>query len=238
MLVARLFYYFSQKVVYAIIALLLMNIILIKPIEAKCPQLIGYMQGHVLVEHKIVPHFKEIYRQVGCSPAFIPLPGRRSIASFNAGWTDGEVVRLKIVEEHFQRPFVRSEVPVFSLEAALWGHPKRSQRTVKRIGYILGVYWMEDYAKENAKMRRFLTLADMMKSYNTGVIEGFLAMQSEVTYARQQDLLKAPVAKLQTHMKTPSYHYLSKDYEKVMQKISRILKRDRTEGEAPAAVEE
>ncbi len=234
---AKLLYHSFQKAICAFVVLSLVNGPFIKSIRADCPQLIGYMQGHALVEHKIIPQFKEIYQQVGCSPAFIPLPGRRSIASFNAGWTDGEAVRLEIIEEQFQRPFVRSEVPVFSLEAALWGQSKGSQKDIQTIGYILGVYWMEAYAKKNAKMRRFMTFADMMKSYNTGSIDAFLAMRSEVVYAQEKDLLKKPVTKVQTHMKTPSYHYLAKDYEAVMQKFSQILRKGRTQNEAPAAAE-
>ena len=91
----------------------------------------------------------QVYNDLGCDTAFVPLPGRRGISYFNERVVDGEFYRFKIVEEHYKVEFVRVPVPLFNLTNSIWLHPDKQEKENHPIGYTLGIIWQENYIKES-----------------------------------------------------------------------------------------
>ncbi len=204
----------------------IMSIFAVMPMvsaQPACPKKIGYLQG-LTVNSLLVPHLKEHYQKVGCTPEFVSLPGRRSIASFNTGRIDGEIARLEIAEKHYKRDFVRSQTPVLILEPGIWSHPNRTEDFEKSIGFVLGIPWMESYAQNKENARSFQTIDEMFKKYNAGIISGFLAPFELVNHYKKRQGFALPPVRIRTVTKEPLYHYLSSEFAPIMHVLSDSLK--------------
>ncbi len=167
--------------------------------------------------------FQQIYVDLGCLTKFVTLPGRRSILHFNKGLVDGEFFRLKLVEKAYQREFVRSSPPLFTLYNSLWLHPDPSISEKYPHGYVIGIVWQERYMK-NRNGILFHSVEKMYETYRNGRLGGFLGTHHSVKAQIASGRL--PIAPIlgKVIMAEPLYHYLGSEYAPFMQRFSALIK--------------
>ncbi|WP_417429759.1 hypothetical protein [Kiloniella sp.] len=108
-------------------------------ISDDCPKMLASISENVLSDTR-ERFLKKIYKTLGCDIVVEALPGRRALAAFNNASVDGELYCLKIVENKYQEPFVRSETPIFSITNSLWGHANQNMVSELLIGYVRGIF--------------------------------------------------------------------------------------------------
>jgi len=192
--------------------------------EVACPKNIATIDQGVLspVVAKIL---QNLYLEIGCPMTLLALPGRRGIASFNSGSVDGEIMRLAKAEGAYEREFVRSQKPLFSLTYSLWHHPNRKEKERLKTGYTLGVVWQEDHMKDK-RGERFHNGANLFKAYNAGRLSGFLSADMSVRKLVSEGALSPEPIKAQLILSAPMYHYLASEFAPFMTLLSaKILER-------------
>ena len=190
--------------------------------DVLCPTSIASIEGNYF-SNKIIPILSQIYEKIGCSLNLNPLPGRRGIHYFNTGKVDGEVVRFEIVEEKFERPFIRSEVPLLMLSGSLWQHPDHMDGKNSPIGYAIGALWQEEFAKTH-NTQIFDTTTEVLQAYNAGSISAFIAVDVSVDLMGEGGLMPPPV-RIETIHENPAYHYLAEEFAPFMILLSEELKK-------------
>ena len=187
-----------------------------------CPDSIAVIEGSEISQYYL-HSVQEIYLQLGCRTRFIEIPGQRGIVGFNHGVFDGEFIRISSAETNYTREFVRSAVPVGEIKTALWLHPDQRLETDQPIGFQLGVEWEKRYASQLDNALQFYSAADLFDAYRNGDLSGFLA-----SYINNDRLINR-------HRLSPEptigkalpprylYHYLAKEFEPLMQQISKRL---------------
>ncbi len=209
-----------------ILALLTYLIVLPSPSTAAedCPTKLAVISQSPIAE-EITAILMRVYKSIGCTPKLTLTPGRRGIASFNAGVVEGEIFRLPVVEKLYQRKFVRSTSPLFLFKNYLWVHPDDRVRQHNPIGYVFGAIWQEDYANTHTNIRKFHNYTEMIGAYNRGNIGGFLsALQTGKIMIREKLLMPPPLAK--EHISSePIYHYLTHDLAPFMKHLSHEIKK-------------
>ncbi|WP_188663934.1 hypothetical protein [Terasakiella brassicae] len=156
---------------------------------------------------------RQIYQDLGCSSKFIALPGRRALSSFNQGQIDAEAFRLTLVEEKYQRPFLRSHHPVLQLYSYLWVAPDYKETDQRPFGYVKGILWQEGYAK-GKRFSAFHNTTNLLKAYNSGKIAGFLASGTAIRLKTEKNVLSPPPIAFQQVHSAPLYHYTQEGYRK------------------------
>ena len=190
--------------------------------ELLCPPSIASIEGNHF-SNGIIPILSQIYERIGCSLKLNPLPGRRGIHYFNTGKVDGEVVRFEIVEEKFERPFIRSEVPLLILTGSLWRHPDHLDSTESPVGYAIGALWQEEFAKTH-NTKSFDTTIEVLQAYNSGAISSFVALDVSIVLMGEGELVPPPV-RIETIHENAAYHYLAEEFTPFMNLLSEELKK-------------
>ncbi len=152
------------------------------------------------------------------------MPGRREIKHFNRGVVDGEVFRLRQAEEHYERSYIRSEQPLFTLANSFWVHPVLRENKRLPIGYLLGVVWQENYMKTR-QGRSFTDVDQRFDAYYNGQIKGFLAADFSVAARVKSNLISPIPERSEVLLEAPLYHYLGKEFAPIMKRLSEMLKR-------------
>lgn len=186
-----------------------------------CPKQIGYLDKNALTD-LVLPIVQDVYQKLGCDTEFVNLPGRRGVSAFNEGRTDGELLRLRLVEERYLVPFVRAQVPLIRLKSYFWKNPSMVNDERKPYGYVKGVMWQEKYAK-GKPFNAFYNTESLFKAYNAGQIAGFLASGPAIEVAGNKDVLSpAPVA-VELVKEAPLYHYVAQPYQHFMDRFDRYV---------------
>ncbi|MBL6932414.1 MAG: hypothetical protein ISR45_05650 [Rhodospirillales bacterium] len=190
--------------------------------ELRCPKTIAAIENDSLnsAAGKIL---KSLYTELGCSVEFVELPARRGIKHFNSAIVDGELFRLRQVESHYDRPFIRSEWPLFVLSNSLWVHPELKDSERFPIGYFLGVVWQENYMK-NIEGKSFVDSKKIFETYNKGHLRGFLAADFSVAAMVKNNQLSPPPEREKVLLEAPLYHYLASEFAPIMKRLSDKLK--------------
>ncbi len=189
-----------------------------------CPKSIAFIARESLSE-EIRGKYRQIYIALGCQTEFMRLPGRRGVRAFNEKRVDGEFFRLKRAEAFYERRFVRSSVPLFSLISGVWVNPDLEGTSLFPIGYVLGVVWQEEYMKGRHGLA-FHTTEKMYEAYSNGRLSGFL----EDEYVTGKNiasgkLLPAPKLKAVV-VAEPLYHYLGIEFTPFMMKFSEYIRQN------------
>jgi len=190
---------------------------------ADCPKVISLISDEPL-NNDSISTFRHIYSELGCNPTFVRLPGRRGIAHFNEGLVDGEFFRLRRVEKAYQRKFVRSSLPLFTLQSALWLHPDPTISNNFPLGYLIGIIWQEQHMKGRNNIG-FHSAKKMFDAYSKGRLGGFLgAPYSVQVKVASRVITPAPIMS-EILISEPLYHYLGAEYAPVMRQFSEIVRK-------------
>jgi len=195
-----------------------------------CPGQIAAIEGDPLSRDGAL-YLTQMYEKLGCKLEVRFLPGRRGVQEFNSADVDGELYRLRIIEDKYVRPFLRSVQPLFSLTNAVWVHPDPAIADAHPLGYVLGIAWHEKFVSElpvgdATRLLKFHSEDDVVAAYNKGVIGSFLTEKQTVDILVQGGaIVPAPVRKT-TISAQPLYHYLGREFGPFMGDFSTLLTRD------------
>ncbi|WP_419904741.1 hypothetical protein [Kiloniella sp.] len=192
--------------------------------EIDCPTTISTFDSGYLTE-VVESTLKKIYEKLNCRVKFVPVPGRRGIALFNALQVNGEAMRLSKVEQLYTREYVRSHIPLLDLVSSLWVHPDHYSEGNRPIGYTLGIVWQEKYA-ENKRAKRYRGIDELINAYNRGKISGFLASDITVILAIQTGRVETDLIRKEVIFSAPIYHYLGDEFSPFMKRFSNYLKKN------------
>jgi hypothetical protein len=184
----------------------------------RCPARVNIVENESLSKI-ILQRVSEVYRSLGCDTHFPGFPGRRSIAMFNKHHADGELARLQQIDKIYTRPFVRSEVPVHVTTMSLWQHPDRARVSAMPTGFMHGIIWEEEYAKNHSNMKKFYSDAEMFKAYREHNLSGFLANNEHVARLKPKPVQKERLL----HVKL--YHFLGAEFAPFMKELSKALRK-------------
>ncbi|MCW9035296.1 MAG: hypothetical protein OQJ97_13830 [Rhodospirillales bacterium] len=189
--------------------------------ELDCPNKIAAFSNDNITTNAI-KILKPYYAELGCNIEFTEIPGRRGIRNFNHKLVDGEVYRLRKIEPYYERPFVRSKIPLIVASNHVWLHPIKKNSGRHQLGYLLGVIWHEDYIK-NHKGKAFHSVEELIDAYNRGNLSGFLQTDLSVEqFIKDKKFLLSP-EKGELLSVGPLYHYLGKEFTSIMDRISERL---------------
>lgn len=181
----------------------------------ECPESIAYISGNSL-SIRILPIFREIYKDLRCDTKFKPLPGRRGFLSFNEFAVDGELMRANQYLERYEVPVITSEEPIFTLTGSLWSNPESNEQGKLPLGYIMGVFWQESYSSQKGEGIPYPNDIKLVDAYNSGRIGSFTGIDMEVNIAiRNNKYTKAPI-RSEILISTPMYHVLAPKYQSFM----------------------
>ncbi|MBT4890274.1 MAG: hypothetical protein HON65_12050 [Rhodospirillales bacterium] len=186
-----------------------------------CPDKIAMIENYVLAQ-LTVSILSEIYEDAGCKPEFVEYPGRRGVFYFNKGDVDGEIFRLKIIEKSYERNFVRSSVPLFSVTNSVWHHTNNANPERHIYGYVIGIKWQENYAV-GKDMIGFESYEKMYAAYHNNQLTGFLGTDVVVINAIQKDELSPVPIVAENLFEAPLFHYLGYEYTPLMGHISELI---------------
>ncbi|KKJ75690.1 hypothetical protein WH95_17180 [Kiloniella litopenaei] len=183
-----------------------------------CPQKLASISESVLSDtgERLI---NKIYKALGCDIVVEALPGRRALAAFNNASVDGELYRLKIVEDKYQQPFVRSDTPIFTITNSLWGHPNPSMVSKLPIGYVRGIFWQEKYM-DGRRGRIFNSVEEVFKAFGNGEIGSFLSTDFSVSFYKEKHGFKVNPNRLEKINSAALYHYLRGQFAPFMKRFS------------------
>ena len=87
-----------------------------------CPARVG-MIGNDKLSNDAAQIMKEVYDTLDCPVEIVKLPRKRGFVAFNTGEIDGELFRFPIGANNYNRPYVRSDIPLFEISNSLWAAP-------------------------------------------------------------------------------------------------------------------
>jgi len=186
-----------------------------------CPKSIAVIANNpITLDAGLV--IKDIYKKLGCTLELKYFPGRRGIIQFNHKMVDGEVFRLKRAEPLYERGFVSSATPIFSITNSLWMHPNPENIRTKNIGYILGIVWQEQY-QPSAPKKAYHGIEKIFEAYNASLLTGFLSTNYNIIKMNKAGLFTPPPALGKTVNTAPVYHYLGKEFTPFMKRFSKYI---------------
>lgn len=190
--------------------------------------LLSYSPGTLF--HQLVrDRTKAVYERAGIKAEFVPLPHNRSLLSANDGSVDGDVGRVASVEEKYP-DLRRVNVKLMDLNGAVYTLRKDIESysddllTKYRVGYVLGVRWIEKKMKGKSAtaVRDYPALFEMLLQDRVDIV-----LASEISGdAVLHDLgdRAANIRKLHPFVFTaPIYHYVNKKNEAIIPRLEKAL---------------
>lgn len=180
---------------------------------------------HQLVRDRV----KVVYERAGLKAEFVSLPHNRSLLSANAGTVDGDVGRVPSVEEDYP-DLRRVNVKLMELNGAVYTLRKDIDfytddlLTKYRVGYVLGVNWIEDKMKvQNATTARdYPALFEMLLQGRVDIV--LVTEASADAVLRELGDRAANIRKLQPFVfSAPIYHYVNKNNEAIIPRLEKAL---------------
>ena len=184
-----------------------------------CPGTIAIIADDV-VSNNVAADLEKKYAAIGCKPEFVPYPGKRGINMFNNRMVDGELIRIRDIDKAYKRPFVRSSVPVYSVNMALWSHPDQERKKGLPFGYVHGIVWQERYIAKNPDLpvMKYYSRNDMFEAYNMGRLAGVIENDETISDLSPLPQQTALINSLDL------YHYLGGEFEDSMKKLSKEIR--------------
>ncbi|MDV7340084.1 hypothetical protein RYZ26_10805 [Terasakiella sp. A23] len=171
-----------------------------------------------------LPILMAIYEEIGCSTRFDFLPGRRGILEFNKGQVDGELYRNPVAEQFYDRPFVRSRIPLIELSQGVFTAPDIADYQNTTIGYVSGIKWhdlfVQNKSHDTKRYVRFNSMTQLFDAYDQGRIKSFLSSDMAVGIHTKQHGFKITPRFDLLIGKLELYHYLGAEHKTTMEKIS------------------
>jgi hypothetical protein len=194
-----------------------------------CPGKIAIIEGSRLSTESL-PILKQVYMKLKCAPEIVSLPGRRGVVHFNRSLIDGEQFRIEIIESQYDKPFVRSAVPMFSITGAIWAHPEPATSQGRPLAYVLGFAWQENYVSAGnfapaAVAVKFKSDVEAIEAYNRRVVGSFMSTSQTMKIHNQKGRMIPKPVLHKVVSKTSVYHYLDPKYAKFMADFSEVLRR-------------
>ncbi|MTI10928.1 hypothetical protein [Curvivirga aplysinae] len=219
-----------SKIAYTF-SFIVLSLFSVQASEITCPKNIAVIEGDPLGE-LAAKTLISTYKNLGCEVTTIARPGLRGIADFNKGLVDGELFRLELVENAYEREFVRSAVPLLSLKNSLWLHREADgfgSNTV--IGYVPGINWHKKVVLENAlegySYVPFHTETELHKAFEYRKIIGFLSEKQTIDILIAQERFKVNPVEEHSFGERPLYHYLGLEFIEFMDVFSDYLKKEK-----------
>lgn len=191
-----------------------------------CPKSIASIQDNKL-SVEVTPLMKSVYEELGCpNTKFEILPSRRALLSFNHGYVDGEVFRIRTAEKSYNFNFVRSSTPIISLGGSLWKRETAISLPNDIIAYQLGVLWHENYIKDK-KSVSLHTSKEIVNIYNSGKINKFLGTNYWVSQMIKANELQPIPIKDKEIVKLEVFHYLNATFTPFMALFSQYIQKNK-----------
>ncbi|WP_156176798.1 hypothetical protein [Kiloniella spongiae] len=165
---------------------------------------------------------KGVYKALGCEVVVEALPGRRALAAFNNSSVDGELYRLRIAENKYKRPFVRSETPIFTVRNSLWTHPNNDLATKLPIGYVRGILWQEKYM-DGRRGKIFNSVEDVFLAFDHGEVGAFLSADFSVSSYQAEKGFQTEPSRAEKINTASLYHYLGAEFTPFMKRFSKFI---------------
>jgi len=194
--------------------------------SAYCPGPVAIVEDLGLNAH-VLPLVRKVYRKLDCELTTSPFPGRRGVVAFNAGDVSGELFRLRLIENSYEIEFVRSQWPVLHPKQAIWVHASKALGEESKIGFVIGRWWQENYARSHATQHRFVEYgnsSDLWSDFERHALDGFLATPALVETLVGNGKLSERPSMARMLKSAPMFHYLSADYADFMADFSKALK--------------
>lgn len=190
--------------------------------DFECPKKMAIIEKGV-ISPAVGDVMKAVYLKLGCPVTFEAVPGLRGIQWFNSHEVDGELMRLPAAEASYERKFVRSSTPLFSLTYSLWLRPGQATKRTLPIGYSLGVIWHNEYVK-GKRATKFHNPDAMIEAYNAGRISGMLIADLSAVNLADEGLISPRPEKSDVVARSPMYHYLGTEFSPFMARFSALVK--------------
>lgn len=191
-----------------------------------CPARIGVI-GNDKLSNDAAEIMVDIYTLLDCPVEIVKLPRRRGFVAFNTGEIDGELFRFPVGANNYNRPYVRSDLPLFEISNSLWAAPGSEISSSHPIGYMIGIVWQQNYLRTNSLPKSgHFDIGDLILHYNNGTIDRFLAEDSMINQAIDDGAFKdgnEPV-QLTPLMSGPLYHFLGREFTPFMYRLSDYLR--------------
>lgn len=195
-----------------------------------CPKEIASIEGDPLSEGASEV-LVSIYKDLGCDIIIRPRPGLRGVVDFNKYRMDGELYRLDLVESSYERDFIRSRTPLFSLKNSLWLRKElKNSQASKIVGYVPGINWHAKVVKENTRQdinfAPFHTETELYNAYLGHKIVGFLSEKQTVDLLMREDRFEIRPVDIVNYGERPLYHYLGGEFQELMDRFSNFIAKE------------
>ncbi|OUR78005.1 hypothetical protein A9Q83_08425 [Alphaproteobacteria bacterium 46_93_T64] len=172
-----------------------------------------------------------LYKRIGITANFLPMPARRALEMSNGGKTDGEIFRVKSIGKKFKN-LVRVPTPLLKVVWYAYAANERlavgSQEEIKkvnRIGIIRGVVWAENLVKNNKAVVRVDNISDLAEKLIMGAIDVAVATDAELFKQYEKRKLKKSVFRGSPLHTINLYHYLYKKHANLVPIIDAEIKK-------------
>lgn len=190
-----------------------------------CPHKLSTISQNLLPK-EVGSLLQQAYQDIGCTIIIEPVPGRRGIMHFNNAVSDGEVMRLSVVEPSYTRAFARTAQPLFEIQNAVWRRKNASKNDAQIYGFTLGIKWTEihsQYDPENREYVPFSHQSDLLNALNSEKILGYLSSSQGITLRAEAGLLKFPMIMEQEISRLPVFHYVATEFRPALRALEVVI---------------
>ncbi len=165
---------------------------------------------------------KKAYGNLGISAEFINLPGRRALEYSNSGKVDGEVFRIKTINEKYQN-LVRVRAPIMSFQGVAYAtkplHINRWQDLKPyRVGILRGIVWSER-GTNGLKVARFDSNETLLDKLLSGGVDVIVTTYFSLDLEIQRRDLKIKIYGGQPLVTFDVYHFLHQKHIGLREKV-------------------
>ena len=187
---------------------------------------------------------REIYLRVGIVIETTNMPSKRSLTQTNRGHMDGELLRIKAVENQYPS-LVRIPTPVYHIKTQLF-KTKKHQHVINtqfwqshKFAIVSGILHSEQIVEKHGitKVQKLVDLKQMLNFVSLGRADiGITSRLNGLRYINQNRDSQLTI--LDDPIKTqPLYHYLHKKHNKLVPVIGAIIRKMRASGELQSLTE-
>lgn len=178
-----------------------------------------------------------VYKDLGYTVRIEELPAARALVMANDGTMDGELVRLKVVEEEFRNlirvpvPMWESRIVIFTLNPQMKVTGWESLRGY-RIGTLIGYKYMEKKLNaDKIPYRSFSTFTELLRSVQQprGREAGILD-ETDLLVTLNRTGIKRPRILDHTLLRYKLWHFLHKKNKPLVARVTATLKKMHKDG--------
>lgn len=188
-------------------------------------------------DHRLVMRvISEAYKRLGIPVEFVEFPGRRSLYEANAGNVDGELTRIKEVEQEFTS-LRRVPTPIYWFEATVFSKQKDlkingwdSIRNL-RVGIMRGMVYAERGVKDFPKVTVVDKPIHLFKMLDSDRIDVVIFSDINGSIIIKEQKLSAIHALKPGLDLIQGYHYVHKKHEDLVPKLDAIFQDMKNSGQ-------